>query len=99
MRSEAKPMYFAASYMRTSCVATAGASPVTLTEAIRNPATAKMPDDDITDQALVYHELTESEWERLESGLDPAVAGRIRSAYERILVGTISADLDIFELT
>ena len=58
-----------------------------------------MPEDDTTDQPLVYHELTESEWECLESGLDPAVACRIRSAYERIRVGSISADLDIFELT
>jgi len=94
-------MYFAGqpSYMPTCCVAAAGARMVTLTPAIRNSATAKMPEDDITDQALGYHELTEPDWGRLESALDPAVARQIRSAYERVLDGTTPADLDIFELS
>jgi hypothetical protein len=47
---------------------------------MRNLATMKMSEDDNTDVGLVYHELTEPEWETLESGLDPTVARRIRSA-------------------
>ena len=70
----------------------------TLTTAIRNSATARMPEDDITDQVPEHHELTQAEWELLQSALDPAVARQIRSAYERVLDGTTPADLDIFEL-
>ncbi len=43
--------------------------------------------------------LGSNDWDEIECELDPAVALRIRSTYERVVRGAVPADLDLYELS
>ncbi len=42
--------------------------------------------------------LSSQDWDEIEAHLDSAVAGQIRTAYERVVRGSMPADLDVYEL-
>ncbi len=45
-----------------------------------------------------HNPLSGEEWDAIESELDPAVARRIRAAYERVIRGAVPDDVDVCEL-